>query len=127
MFSDHLQKLDRISGRHLFLMAGGLVIACQLVAMVMVVGEQVKKAELRDSQQSLQRAAIAQCFEASSRADRQSCMMQVRNIVPSGNQVAMNAVGLDPVREAASYTDFNRGPASSAMRADVMAVSFAAN
>ena len=127
MFSDHLQKLDRISGRNLFMMAGGLVIACQLVAMVVVASEQVKKAELRDSQVSAQHAAIAQCFEANSRAERQSCMSQVRNIVPSGNQVAVNAGGLDPVREAASYTDFNRSPASSAIRADVMAVSFAAN
>ena len=127
MFSDHLQKLDRVSGRSLFVVAGGLVIACQLVAMVMVADEQVRKAELRDSRQSLQRAAIAQCFEANTRAERQSCMLQVRNMTPAGNQVAANGGSLDPVHEAASYTDFNRGAASSTMRAGVMAVSFAAN
>lgn len=126
MFSDHLQKLDRVSGRNLFLMAGGLVIACQLVAMVMVAGEQVKKAELRDSRMSSQRAAIAQCFEGNSHAEQQSCMLQARNAIPAGLQVA-NTGGLDPVREAASYTDFNRGAGSSTMHADVMAVSFAAN
>ncbi|MES2192226.1 MAG: hypothetical protein V4454_19070 [Pseudomonadota bacterium] len=127
MFSDHLQKPDRISGSKLLLMAGGLVIACQLVAMVMVAGEQVKKAEMRDSRQSLQRAAIAQCFEANTRAERQSCMLQVREGMPAGNQIAANAGSLDPVREAASYTDFNRGTASSGVRADVMAVTFATN
>ncbi len=127
MFSDHLQKLDRISGRSLFLMAGGLVIACQLVAMVMVADEQVRKAELRDSQLSSQRAAIARCFEGNTRAERQSCMLQVRNMTPAEPQVAANTGSLDPVREAASYTDFNRGPAASAMRADVRVVSFASN
>jgi hypothetical protein len=127
MFSDHLQKLDRVSTRSLFLMAGGLVIACQLVAMVMVAGEQVKKAELRESPQSLQRAAIARCFEGNTRAEQQSCMLQVRNVMQAGQQVAANSGGLDPVREAASFTDFNRGLASSTMNAGVRVVSFASN
>lgn len=125
MFSDHLPKIDRVSGRSLFLMAGGLVIVCQLAAMVLVAGEQVRKAELRDSQQSVQRAAIAKCFEGTTRAARQDCMLQARNQSMGGDQMTagMTAPDSSP-REVASYTDFTRGP-STAMQVGVMGVSFA--
>lgn len=124
MFSDHLPKIDRVSGRSLFLVAGGLVIACQLAAMVLVAGEQVKKAEMRDSQQSVQRAAIAKCFEGNTRAARQECMLQARN-QSLGNPMTASAATTDSSpREVASYTDFTRGPSSS-MQAGVMGVSFA--
>ena len=124
MFSDHLPKIDRVSGRSLFLVAGGLVIACQLGAMVLVAGEQVKKAEMRDSQQSVQRAAIAKCFEGNTRAARQECMLQARN-QSLGNSMTASMTTADPSpREVASYTDFTRGPSAS-MQAGVMDVSFA--
>ncbi len=128
MFSDHLPKIDRVSGRSLLLMAGGLVIVCQLVAMVLVAGEQVRKAELRDTQQSQQRAAIARCYEGATRAARQECMLQARNGLLAGNQMAasVNTPDTSPApRELASYTDFTRGPSAS-MQVGVMGVSFAA-
>ncbi|MES2510418.1 MAG: hypothetical protein V4625_10850 [Pseudomonadota bacterium] len=127
MFSDHLPKIDRISGRSLFLMAGGLVIACQLVAMTLVAGEQVKKAEIRDSQMLAQRAAIAKCFDGNTRAERQDCMVQARNLSLGTTQVVTSNSRQDSLpRESASYTDFTRG-SSSGMQASVMGVSFAAN
>lgn len=126
MFSDHLRKIDHVSGRNLFLMAGGLVIACQLVAMTMVVSDQVKKAELRDAQSSVQRVAIAKCFEGNTRAERQECMLQAKNMSMDGGQVAANTRTQDSSpRESASYTDFTRGPSAN-VQASVMAVSFAA-
>ncbi|MES2281055.1 MAG: hypothetical protein V4542_06550 [Pseudomonadota bacterium] len=125
MFSDHLPKIDRVSGRSLFLMAGGLVIVCQLAAMVLVAGEQVKKAELRDAQQSQQRAVIAKCFEGATRAARQECMLQARNESLGVARMAAGSNSPDSSpRELTSYTDFTRGPSAS-MQVGVMGVSFA--
>ena len=76
MFSDHMRKVDNTSGRTLLLVAAILVIVCQLVAMVMVAGGQVKKAELRESNLSFQRFAVARCFEVNTRFDRSSCLQQ---------------------------------------------------
>ncbi len=76
MFSDHIRKVDNASGRTLLLVAAGLVIVCQLVAMALVAEGQVKKAEVRESQLSFQRTATARCFETNSRFDRQSCLDQ---------------------------------------------------
>ncbi len=127
MFSDHLPKIDRISGRNLFVMAGGLVIACQLVAMTLVAGEQVRKAEIRDSQLVAQRVAIAKCFEGNTRAERQDCMQQAKNMsMDSGQMEASTRSPESQARESASYTDFTRGPSVN-VQASVMAVSFATN
>lgn len=126
MLPDQAQKTDIFSGRNLFFMAAGLVMVCQLAAMGLVAGDQVKKAELRNSRLSLQRVAIARCFEFNSRAERQDCMLQARDDTFNGTQFADNAKALN-ARESASYTDFNRGFAPADMRMGVMAVSFAAN
>lgn len=76
MLSDQLQKIDRTSSRNLFLIASVLVIACQLVAMALVAGSQVEKAQLRESRLTAQNIAMAKCFEASARFDRQACTLQ---------------------------------------------------
>ncbi|MCY1168407.1 MAG: hypothetical protein V4455_11475 [Pseudomonadota bacterium] len=76
MLSDHLQKIDRTSSRNLFLIASVLVIVCQLVAMALVAGSQVQRAELRESRLTAQNIAMAKCLEASARFDRQACMLQ---------------------------------------------------
>ncbi|MES2414778.1 MAG: hypothetical protein V4614_13310 [Pseudomonadota bacterium] len=129
MFADHMtpvtKKPDLFSNRNLLLMAGGLIIVCQLVAMVLVAQEQVKKAEARDSQMSQQRVAIAKCFELNTRAGRQDCMLQARNAsFQDGAQIATSA---NPGRESPSYTDFNSGSSPAVMRIGAVAVSFAAN
>lgn len=78
MLSDQFQKIERTSSRNLFLIAAGLVIACQLVAMAMVADGQVKKASLREAQISAQNVALASCFEASTRFDRGNCTRQLQ-------------------------------------------------
>jgi hypothetical protein len=77
MFSDHLPKIDQASGRTLFVIAGALVMGCQLVAMVVVADGQVKKAEARESLTQSQRLVVAQCFENVKGAELASCKTQV--------------------------------------------------
>ena len=77
MFSDRLSKIDTMPLKTMLGLAAGLVILCQLVAMVLVVDGQVNRAEARDAQLDSRRKAIAQCNEASSASTRQSCIEQV--------------------------------------------------
>ena len=79
MFSDHIQKIDRSSGKKLLLIAGGLVIVCQLVAMVLVAQGQVEKAQAREVSQASQRTATAWCVETSLGAELRGCATQSAN------------------------------------------------
>jgi hypothetical protein len=78
MFSDHLLKFDEVPSRVLFLLAAGLVVLCQLVAMAMVVDGQVSMAQVRDASRVSERTAINQCMESSLGATRHSCIQQVK-------------------------------------------------
>ena len=93
MFSDHMRKIDTISGRTLLMLAAGLVIVCQLIAMALVADGQVKKAELRESNLNSQRLAMARCFEVNPRSDRDSCLMQASadtaSTAPEGRVVSV--------------------------------------
>ncbi|MEO6017947.1 MAG: hypothetical protein ABIP46_11880 [Polaromonas sp.] len=115
MLSDQFQKIERTSSRNLFLIAAGLVIICQLVAMAMVADGQVKRAELRQAQISAQNVALANCFETSTRFDRNSCMQrtQVDNSPYAVNTVAGNG------------SDFGSTPSAGSV-GGLMNVSFAA-
>ena len=73
MFSDHLRVIDEAPTKTLLLIAAGLVIVCQLVAMVMVAGGQVEKAQLREASQASARAATAGCIESSWGAALRDC------------------------------------------------------
>ena len=73
MFSDHLRKIDHASGKTLFLISAGLIIVCQLVAMVLVSQGQVDKAYLREASQASERTAMAWCVETSYGAELKSC------------------------------------------------------
>lgn len=73
MFSDHFRKIDEVPARTLLLIAAGLVIVCQLVAMVMVTGGQVEKAQLREASQASARAASVWCIETSHGAALREC------------------------------------------------------
>ena len=73
MFSDHLRKVDELPTRALLLLAAGLVIICQLVAMVMVADGQVERAQLREARQATARAATAWCIESSRDAALRDC------------------------------------------------------
>ena len=73
MFSDHLRKFDEAPAKTLLLIAAGLVIVCQLVAMIMLAGGQVEKAQLREASQAGARAATASCIESSQGAALREC------------------------------------------------------
>lgn len=76
MFSDHLHKIDHASAKTLLLIAGGLVIFCQLVAMVLVSQGQVDRAQARETNRATQRTAIAWCMETSRGAELKACAPQ---------------------------------------------------
>ena len=64
MFSDHLRAIDEVPTKPLLLIAAGLVMACQLVAMFLVADGQVEKAHLREASQASAMAATVGCFES---------------------------------------------------------------
>ena len=74
MFSDHLQKIDKMPYKTLLVVAAGLVFLCQLVAMVLVVDSQVEKAEIRDAHYSSAQMVIADCSENYSGPVRSRCI-----------------------------------------------------
>ncbi len=78
MFSDHLQKIDRVSNRALLGVAAGLIILCQLIAMAVVVGGQVEKAHARNSAYASERIAFAHCIESSAGVARNICIAQAQ-------------------------------------------------
>ena len=116
MFSDHLPKIEQTSRGNFFLIAGVLVLACQLLAMVVVAEGQVKKAELRESQLQSERMVVAQCIENVKGAALSTC----------------SARGSFDDRQATSLSqmdDSTRDHSQSALRSAVdglFAVSFAA-
>ena len=65
MFSNHVRKIDQAPHKTLLLLAAGLVIVCQLVAMALVAGEQVQKAQMRSESHASQQAVVASCVEVS--------------------------------------------------------------
>lgn len=73
MFSDHLPKNDNASGKTLLMTVAGLVIVCQLVALVLVSQGQVEKAQAREASQASQSTASAWCFETSRGAELRGC------------------------------------------------------
>ena len=78
MFSDHLQKVDKVPYKTLLVVAAGLVFLCQLVAMVLVVDSQVEKAEIRDAHYSSAQMVIADCSENYSGSARSRCIEQMQ-------------------------------------------------
>jgi hypothetical protein len=73
MFSDHLPIIDEAPTKTLLVIAAGLVIVCQLVAMVLVADGQVEKAQLREASHASARAATAWCIESSRGAALRDC------------------------------------------------------
>ncbi len=73
MLSDNFRAIDEAPTKTLLLIAAGLVIVCQLVAMVMVADGQVEKAQIREASRASARAAIAGCIESSHGAALKDC------------------------------------------------------
>jgi hypothetical protein len=79
MFSDHLRKnIDDLPQVNLAVVAGVLIVICQLTAMAFVADSQVQKAGQRDLQRLAQQAAIAECVERNSGPMRHGCIQQVQ-------------------------------------------------
>jgi hypothetical protein len=76
MFSDHVKKVNRFPQAGMLILAGGLVIVCQLVAMAMVADQQVQRASVRDLQRVTQQTALADCIQRSTGSTRHICIRQ---------------------------------------------------
>ena len=85
MFSDHLRVTDPDPVRPLLVIAALLVIVCQLLAMVLVAGGQVKKAELRDASQASARSASIGCMHSSRGAALKDCDRTSQISVPEAS------------------------------------------
>lgn len=85
MFSDHLQKIDKLPYKALLIVAAGLVFLCQLLAMVLVVDGQVEKAQIRDAHYSSAQMVIADCSENYSGPARSRCIEQMRSEIASSS------------------------------------------
>ena len=58
------------------MVAAGLVLLCQLVAMALVVDGQMNLAQVRDALRISERTAVIRCMESSLGATRHSCIEQ---------------------------------------------------
>ncbi len=85
MFSDHLQIIDNAPAKKMFLFAAGLVLVCQLVAMVLVAEGQVEKAHAREASQASFQAAMASCIENSRGIELKDCT----RLIPPGSAQAI--------------------------------------
>ena len=63
MFSEQLTPIDKMSANKMLLLAAALVVVCMLVAMALVAGGQVQKAELRQLSQANFQSAFASCLQ----------------------------------------------------------------
>lgn len=111
MFSDHLKKVDNAPQKTLFIVAACLVLACQLVAMVMVVDGQVRKAALRDAHDASERVAIAQCMQGRMGFVRQSCIEQAQ-ARSSNERLAILEAPTVVANDAARFSDGARSPSA---------------
>ena len=87
MFSDHRPKMSRFPQTGLLIMAGGLVMVCQLVGMAMVADQQVQRAGVRDLQRVAQQVAFADCIQRSTGASRHGCIRESQLDSSSGELV----------------------------------------
>jgi len=125
MFSVHLRKFDELPYKTLLMVAAGLVILCQLAAMVFVADSQVAKAKLRDDQRRAELMAISQCMETRPGVARQNCIQQARTATASPPPAAESAPKEPAFAEASSATG-SMMPAHPARSAQgLMAASFA--
>jgi hypothetical protein len=119
MISEQLQAPEHSSGHTLWIVAGVLIILCQMAAFAMVANGQVKKAELRDLRDASERLAVAHCLESRIGTERHSCMLQARAEAEAGNP-AFVASGRQMAAAPETITP-------SVISGSLMPVSFSAN
>lgn len=99
MFPDPIQQAQEPSYKVWLGVAAGLVIACQLVAMALVVDGQVERAQSRGVQYASERSALAQCSQSSLGSERQNCVLQVQaaaGLLPPSVPLQGRADGAQP-------------------------------
>ncbi len=106
MFSDHLrQDIDALPRLSPAMLAGALVIFCQVVALSFIVEGQVEKADAREQQRLAQQAALAECVERNTGPLRHGCIQQVQAALDVAQAAALRSAppanGLEPMRAAA--------------------------
>ena len=95
MFSNHLPKIRNIPAKPIVLIAAGVVIVAQLVALVLLADGQVEKAQIRQANQASARAASALCAHSARGAalndcDRESAVEQSDNTLNAVNAAVKN-------------------------------------
>jgi hypothetical protein len=99
MFFDPIQQPDEPSYKVWLGVAAGLVIACQLVAMALVVDGEVERAQSRGVQNASERSALAQCSQSSLGSERQNCVKQVQaaaSVLPQSATLQVLADAAEP-------------------------------
>jgi hypothetical protein len=99
MFSDHIKKVNRFPQAGLLVLAGGLVIVCQLIAMAMVADQQVQQAGVRDLQRVAQQTALADCIQRSTGATRHICVRQAQldaDVSSGATEITVASPGAEP-------------------------------
>lgn len=81
MFSDHLTKTNQFSRIHWLFAAAALMMVFLLVALALVADHQVKQANVRGLQRAAQQAAMADCVQRSTGANRHGCIRQTQTVM----------------------------------------------
>ena len=100
MFSEHLTPIDKISANKMLLLAAALVVVCMLIAMALVAGGQVQKAELRQLSQANFQSAFASCLQNRQGSALRDCVRlaspstEMTNAEPQAASDGINAPGI---------------------------------
>lgn len=110
MFSSDLPSAPAVSREYLYAGVGLLLVAGLLVAIALVAGSQVDRAQRRSSLLASQGAAMASCVETQSGTARNTCMLQARAAShPAETLTTMVDNGPNFVRSAAVAPDNTQG------------------
>ena len=109
MFSEQLKPIDKMSANKMLLLAAVLVLACMLIAMALVAGGQVQRAELRQVSQANFQSAFANCLQSRQGSALRDCARLAssstdgKDAVPQAASVALSAPGMSLVTLSNRY------------------------
>ena len=109
MFSAQLKPIDKISANKMLLLAAGLVLVCLLIAMALVAGGQVQKAERRQLSQANFQSALVSCLQSRQGSALGDCerlatsSTDVKDTQPPAASDAISAPGMSLVNLSNRY------------------------